>query len=207
MEHGAIDLHTKESQIRIVTSEGRVVLDQRMATRRDRFTRLFGERPAMRILLETRTQLVGMRRQVISVMRAHLRADGLRLRTGAAESFMARYRQLDIPAALQEVFTPLLALLDTRCETRHVVSGAGAAGVEFGRSALSRRHHESRPGAHAHALAASRVDRLAHAIKPSVGVRARFGVLAARESRHGDRAVPLGSYAAPAMKLRHQERG
>jgi len=125
MEHGAIDLHTKESQIRIVTSEGRVVLDRRMATRRDRFTRLFGERPAMRILLETRTQLVGMRRQVISVMRAHLRADGLRLRTGAAESFMARYRRLDIPAALQEVFTPLLALLDTRCETRHVVSARG----------------------------------------------------------------------------------
>ena len=56
MEYGAIDLHTKESQIRIVTSDGRVVLDQRIATRRDRFTWLFGERPAMRILLETGTE-------------------------------------------------------------------------------------------------------------------------------------------------------
>ncbi len=56
MEYGAIDLHTKESQIRIVTSDGRVVLDQRIATRRDRFTGLFGDRPAMRILLETGTE-------------------------------------------------------------------------------------------------------------------------------------------------------
>lgn len=56
MEYGAIDRHTKESQIRIVTSEGRVVLDQRIATRRDRFTWWCGERSAMRILLETGTE-------------------------------------------------------------------------------------------------------------------------------------------------------
>src|SRR6476620_76416 len=56
MEYGAIDLHTKESQIRIVTSDGRVVLDQRIATRRDRFTWVFGDRPAMRILVETGTE-------------------------------------------------------------------------------------------------------------------------------------------------------
>ncbi len=59
MEYGAIDLHTKESQIRIVTSEGRVVLDQRIATRGDRFTWLFGERRAMRILLERYRERVG----------------------------------------------------------------------------------------------------------------------------------------------------
>src|SRR6478672_1531913 len=180
MEYGAIDLHTKESQIRIVTSDGRVVLDQRIATRRDRFTWVFGDRPAMRILLETgtesewvaqhleslghevivadphyapmygertrriktdkrdvaalaeanrreiyrpahrvsaaqrdvrrrlrvRTHLVGMRRQVISVIRAHLRAEGLRLRSGAAESLLVRYRHVDVPTALQEVFAP-----------------------------------------------------------------------------------------------------
>src|SRR5258708_13002383 len=56
MEYGAIDLHTKESQISIVTSDGRVVLDQRITTRRDRFTWVFGERPPMRILLETGTE-------------------------------------------------------------------------------------------------------------------------------------------------------
>jgi transposase len=187
MEYGAIDLHTKESQIRIVTSDGRVVLDQRIATRRDRFTWLFGERPTMRILVETgtesewvaqhlealghevivadpnyapmygerrrviktdkrdvaalaeanrrgiyraahrvsatqrdvrrrlrvRSHLVAMRRQVISVMRAHLRAEGLRLSRGAAESIRARYRKVDVPVALQEAFTPLLELLET----------------------------------------------------------------------------------------------
>jgi transposase len=187
MEYGAIDLHTKESQIRIVTSDGRVVLDQRIATRRERFTWLFGERPAMRILLETGTEsewvaqhleslghevvvadpnyaamygertrriktdkrdvaalaeanrrgiyrpahrvsarqrdvrrrlrvrnhLVGMRRQVVSVMRAHLRADGLRLRSGAAESMLVRYRTMAVPETLQEIFAPLVELLET----------------------------------------------------------------------------------------------
>ena len=45
-------------------------------------------------------------------MRAHLRADGLRLRTGAAESMLTRYRKVDVPAALQEVFAPLVELLE-----------------------------------------------------------------------------------------------
>src|SRR5258708_13905968 len=173
MEYGAIDLHTKESQISIVTSDGRVVLDQRITTRRDRFTWLFGDRPAMRILLETgtesdwvaqpleglghevvvadpnyaamygertrhiktdkrdvaalaeanrrgiyrpahrvsatqrdvrrrlrvRSHLVAMRRQAISVMRAHLRADGLRIPAGPADSLLARYRKVHVPAA------------------------------------------------------------------------------------------------------------
>jgi transposase len=56
MEYGAIDLHTRESQIRIVTSEGQAVLDRRVATRRDRLTAVFGDRPRMRILLETGTE-------------------------------------------------------------------------------------------------------------------------------------------------------
>jgi len=62
--------------------------------------------------LRVRSHLVGMRRQVISVMRAHLRADGLRIRVGAAESMLARYRNVDVPAALQEVFAPLVELLE-----------------------------------------------------------------------------------------------
>jgi transposase len=56
MEYGAIDLHTKESQIRIVTEDGTVVLERRIPTRRDRLTALFGERPRMRILLESSTE-------------------------------------------------------------------------------------------------------------------------------------------------------
>lgn len=55
MEYGAIDLHKKESQIRIVTGMGEV-LDCRIATTRDRFTATFWGRPRMRILLEASTE-------------------------------------------------------------------------------------------------------------------------------------------------------
>jgi transposase len=55
MEYGAIDLHKKESQIRIVTNNGEIV-DQRIATTRDRFTHVFWGRPRMRILVEASTE-------------------------------------------------------------------------------------------------------------------------------------------------------
>ena len=56
MEYGAIDLHTQDSQIRIVTEAGTVVLDRRIRTRADRFAAMFGDRAPMRILLETGTE-------------------------------------------------------------------------------------------------------------------------------------------------------
>src|SRR6185369_14745992 len=55
MEYGAIDLHKKESQIRIVT-EGGEIIDRRIATTRDRLTAVFWGRPPMRILLEAATE-------------------------------------------------------------------------------------------------------------------------------------------------------
>ena len=55
MTYGAIDLHKKESQVRIVTEEGGVI-DRRIATRRDAFTRLFGSGPRMRLLVEASTE-------------------------------------------------------------------------------------------------------------------------------------------------------
>src|SRR4030095_3236130 len=51
MEYGAIDLHKKESQIRILL-EGGAIVDRRIATTRDRLTAVFWGRPRMRILLE-----------------------------------------------------------------------------------------------------------------------------------------------------------
>jgi transposase len=54
MDYGAIDLHKKESQIRIVTDAGEV-LDRRIATTRERFASVFSGRPRMRILLEAST--------------------------------------------------------------------------------------------------------------------------------------------------------
>ena len=53
MRYGAIDLHKKESQIRIVMDSGEV-LDRRIATTRDRLTAMFGEQPPMRLLVEAR---------------------------------------------------------------------------------------------------------------------------------------------------------
>jgi len=56
MEYGAIDFHTKHSQIRIVTADGTVVVERRIATRADQFAGVFGGRDRMRILLESSTE-------------------------------------------------------------------------------------------------------------------------------------------------------
>ena len=55
MAYGAIDLHKKESQIRIVMDSGEVV-DRRIATTRDRFTAVFWGQPPMRVLVEAATE-------------------------------------------------------------------------------------------------------------------------------------------------------
>jgi len=55
MEYGAIDLHKKESQVRIISAEGDV-LDRRILTTRDRFTAVFWGRARMRILIEASTE-------------------------------------------------------------------------------------------------------------------------------------------------------
>lgn len=55
MDHAAIDLHKKESQIRVVTEAGEV-RDCRVPTSRDALTSLFGGRPRTRILLEASTE-------------------------------------------------------------------------------------------------------------------------------------------------------
>ena len=55
MEYGAIDLHAKESQIRIIDGDGVVVFDRRIVTTRARLSDVFGERAPLRILLESGT--------------------------------------------------------------------------------------------------------------------------------------------------------
>lgn len=56
MEYGAIDLHKKECQIRIVADDGEVLLDRRIATARDRLTTVFEGRPPLRVLIEASTE-------------------------------------------------------------------------------------------------------------------------------------------------------
>jgi transposase len=55
MEYGAIDLHKKESQVRIMTESGEVI-DQRIRTTRDRLTALFWGRPHARMVIEASTE-------------------------------------------------------------------------------------------------------------------------------------------------------
>jgi transposase len=182
MEYGAIDLHTKESEIRIVSADGRGVLHRRIVTTRMALSSVFGGRPRLRVLLESgtesewvaqhlealghqvivadpnylpmygqrgrriktdrrdvialveanrlgiyrlthrvssaqrtvrrqlqvRDQLVRMRTQVINLMRAQLRSEGLRVRRGGAERFVARYQALEVSASLRAGLEPLV---------------------------------------------------------------------------------------------------
>ncbi len=56
MVYGAIDLHMRYSQIRIVDAEGQVLREQRVPTTRDRLVKAFEGHGAMRVLLETGTE-------------------------------------------------------------------------------------------------------------------------------------------------------
>ena len=55
MEYGAIDLHKRESQVRIVTADGEVI-DRCILTTRERLTAMFWGRARMRILIEASTE-------------------------------------------------------------------------------------------------------------------------------------------------------
>lgn len=185
MEYGAIDLHAKESEIRIVDETGAIVLERRIATTRERLTAMFGARRPMRVLLESgtgsewvaqhlealghavivadpnyapmyghrhrriktdrrdvaalaeanrlgvyrpahrvsapqrdvrrrlrvRDQLIHVRRQAINLLRAQLRSEGVRVPTGAAETFAARFTASAASAAVRDAMAPLLELL------------------------------------------------------------------------------------------------
>jgi transposase len=56
MVYGAIDLHMRYSQIRIVDAEGGVLREQRVPTSRERLVKAFAGHGSMRILLETGTE-------------------------------------------------------------------------------------------------------------------------------------------------------
>ena len=56
MMYGAIDLHTRYSQIRIIDAEGHVVREQRVVTSAERLVSVFAGPEPMRILLETGTE-------------------------------------------------------------------------------------------------------------------------------------------------------
>jgi transposase len=193
VSHSAIDLHKKESQVRIVTDAGEII-DRRIPTRRDAFTRVFSDHAPMRILMEASTesewvashleslghevvvadpnyaamyggrsrriktdlrdvaalttacgqgnyravhrrsiarraiqaqlrvrdQLVEGRGRAISLVRALTRAEGLRLRSGTAETFVARVKALELSAPLAATVAPICHMvLSATEEIRH----------------------------------------------------------------------------------------
>jgi transposase len=204
MEYGAIDLHLRRSQIRIIDEQESVVLDRRIDTTREEFARVFGGRPRMRILLESSTEsewvaqhlealghevivadpnyapmygsrsrkvktdkrdvaalalacrrgiyrpahrasaaartlrqtmrvrrhLVQMRSGLLSLLRAVLRQEGLRLPAGSAERVLQRPDQVEVPPAVTAVLAPLrvvLSQLTTTLRTTDQAMDARAA--------------------------------------------------------------------------------
>lgn len=55
MEHGGLDVHKMQTQVCRCTADGEIV-EQRIATTRERFTAVFGGRARMRLLLEASTE-------------------------------------------------------------------------------------------------------------------------------------------------------
>ena len=55
MEHIGIDVHKRESQICILTPEGEMI-ERRVQSTRQQFTKVFGSRPCARVLLEATTE-------------------------------------------------------------------------------------------------------------------------------------------------------
>ena len=62
--------------------------------------------------LRVREQLIRVRTQLINLLRAQLRQEGLRLPSGSAECARQRYAQLAVPAELRAALRPLLAGLE-----------------------------------------------------------------------------------------------
>jgi transposase len=56
MEYGAIDLHLRRSQFRIVQADGTIVKEGKFDTTRGDLTRVFGDRPPLRLLIESSTE-------------------------------------------------------------------------------------------------------------------------------------------------------
>jgi transposase len=185
MEYGAIDLHAKESEIRIIDESGQVAFERRIATTRERLTAVFGDRAPMRVLLESgtgsewvaqhleslghqvvvadpnytpmygartrriktdrrdvaalaeanrrelyraahrvsaaqrdvrrrlrvREHFIHVRRQTVNLVRAQLRAEGVRIPSGATATFARRMTAAAVSAATREAIAPLLELL------------------------------------------------------------------------------------------------
>ena len=184
MEKIGLDLHTRQSQLAILTADGEIV-ERRITTTRERFAEVLGARPRARILLEAGTEsewvaaclealghevivadpnfapmyatlsrkiktdrrdalalleacqlgayrpahrasaarrhvrtelsvrdaLVRTRARYITLVKACLRREGLRVASGPSERFLVRLAAVPLPPALAAELAPLVALL------------------------------------------------------------------------------------------------
>lgn len=74
--------------------------------------RVSAARRRLRQLLTVRDSLVRTRPRTISMIRAALRSDGLRISGGGAESFVSRVRDMALPPELADVLAPALLILE-----------------------------------------------------------------------------------------------
>ena len=217
MEYGAIDLHKRRSQIRIIREDGSVVIERKIDTSRTDLDRMFCARRPMMILIESSTEtewvaqhleslghevivadpnyapmygsrsrkvktdtrdvaalaeacrtgiyrrahrasagaralrrtlrvrshLVRQRSSTISLLRAMLRQEGIRLASGSAERVLVRLEEVSVPAALTAAVGPLRATL------RQLSTTIAAADEELDARAISdpvAQHLMSAPG-------------------------------------------------------------
>ena len=75
--------------------------------------RVSGAQRRVRQQLTVRDVLVRTRTRTIAMTGALVRADGLRVRSGAPEQFVTRLQALDLPPTLRETLAPTVALLTT----------------------------------------------------------------------------------------------
>jgi transposase len=75
--------------------------------------RVSAETRDLRRTLQVRRQLVQMRSQMISRIRAMLRQEGLRLPNGSAETVVARLTRVTLPPTLTAILEPLRQVLET----------------------------------------------------------------------------------------------
>ena len=96
MEHIGIDVHKNQSQVCILTADAELI-EKRIRTDRDRLAAVLGSRPRAKIL--------------ISLVRALLRREVLRVKPGASSSFVERVGELEIPKPLRREIAPILKLM------------------------------------------------------------------------------------------------
>jgi transposase len=115
------------------TRSRRVKTDRRDARTLAEACRLGAYRPAhrtsdeqrhMRAQLAVRESLVRTRTRFIGVVGALLRREGWRIRTGAAEGFVARVEELALPEHLRSEIAPLLAVMAPVDEQIQALDGA-----------------------------------------------------------------------------------